>query len=289
MNSGNDGKKNSPPPQGWPTKAVIEEFIFKSAATDYLSLTLTSSHFNEIFKQRRFWLEALVRDFGFKLDAVNPLDDISLKKVYIRLARLEECNPTFAEWFKQNIIATDSDFSILYVSPMNESHLDKVNALITQENIFHSYVQALKVSNFELAKKIVAIKNNHPLAFPDMDYLRIMAEHGNASAINWLIKVAGLHPSYETPEEEDDVDFDMDIDSDDAKDEHEYLEADSDDDEEFAQLVAQHNENINKAAKFLSDDDPGFLEELRNAREEKFAEVKFQPEKKTFLSAIHQI
>jgi hypothetical protein len=120
------------PPTGWPTKAVISEFIFKSAATDFAALSATSRSFHTLFSNRDFWVEVLSRDFKIKSERLKSVSDIELKKIYLRLAKLEETEPRYANWFRRNIVDTGCDLLSLYATKM-DGNLQEYNQIHSEE------------------------------------------------------------------------------------------------------------------------------------------------------------
>jgi hypothetical protein len=204
MQSGDNNNHNRAP-LTWPPKEVIESHLFDSSPVSMVVLSTVSKEWNNFFKDKSFWQYILVRDFGFDLKTIEPLNHIELKKTYIRLSSLEKNNPSFAKWYRKNIIETRSDFSTLYATykPIAPSEW---LALDDEFNL------ALKVSNLELAKQLMFIMfiNDQD---PDEDTLKAMLQFGNLAAVNWLINTAHVRPKGITFLDESDSDSDDDIDA----------------------------------------------------------------------------
>jgi hypothetical protein len=201
MQSGSDKPQNKTTTiQDLPAKDIILRSIFSFSPISLAVMSAVSTEWNALLKNKAFWRQILVRDFGFSLTSIALVEPKDLKKIYIRLANLEKYNPEFATWYRKNIIETGADFSILYATTTNIQP-DQSQELNEVFNL------ALKVNNLELAKQLmfVMFANDDDMMGPDYDHLTDMAEFGNLNAVNWLEEMLSLASESDLDDEFDDV------------------------------------------------------------------------------------
>jgi hypothetical protein len=207
MNSGREDD-DIMPPESWPPKDVIFSHLFSYSPASAIVMSTVSRYWNNLFKERKFWDQVLVRDYSFTLSSLKSLEPATLKKIYITLANLDKNNPAFAKWYQKNIIETGADFSILYRTTSNVEFTNWADRDV-------EFNLALRVSNFDIAKWLLFEKFANDDPEPDNETLAEMAEFGNAKAIHWLSTMAGVRLA---DARTDDTDSDSDSDLEDAYD-----------------------------------------------------------------------